>query len=251
MRHLPTLAWFELRTLLATHSTYLACILALAMNGFLYLIMLMQLSLSTNDKGPNELFFSVFWLPALFMVPMLTMRSFAEERRMGTLETLQSAPLESAELVVAKFLAAYGFYALIWTLTLAYPFIAAMVLEPEASVHLLEQGSLAGGYLFVLLSGTLFVAVGILASTLTRSQFIAGMLSFSILFLLVIGIAALRIASVELDALGFLDPQSLEYLQVFTHYEDFVRGVLDTRPVAYYLSGTFLVLALAVVALEE
>lgn len=236
----------ELRSLYVAPSTYIALTLAVTLLGFFYLLLLLNISTEAQELEPPTQFFSLFWIPVLLIVPMVTMRSFAEERRLGTIETLLSAPIHTWQIVLAKFAAAYGFYLLVWVIALAFPAISAWVInQSEFTRRVFDPGTMSGGLIFVALSGTLFVAIGIFTSSLTRSQLVAGMLSFSILFMLIIGIASLKLAQWDLQRHFWLSDALLGYLQVFDHFEDFSRGIIDSRPFAYYLSGTISVLSLA------
>lgn len=250
MKHLPTLFRHELRVLLISPSTYVAGVLALTLMGLFYYYIVIETALREQETPPTELFFATFWIPVLLIVPMLTMKSIAEERRLGTLQTLMTTPVSAAEVVAGKFLATYTFYIVLWACAAAYPVIAAWVLGWDGSGQvLLEAGALLGGYAFVCLTGTLFIAVGIFCSSLTRSQLVAGMLSFTIIFLLIIGVLAVN--AVDVEALPLLSAEGLGYIQIFAHFEDFTRGVIDTRPIVYYLSGTLLVLGLSTLIVES
>lgn len=252
MRGIYQLTRQELKNLFHSPSTYLAMVLALLLLGFFFFLTLLTVSAEAQEQMPATLFFSLFWVPVLLIVPMLTMRSFAEERRLGTIETLLTAPVQPYQVVLAKFFGAYVFYLLVWLLCLAYPFLTASVLDqPAFTEKLFAPGALLGGYIFVALSGTLFVAVGIFSSSLTRSQLVAGMLSFSILFMLIMGFAALRFLQQDTGQFPFLPQDFLAYVQVFGHFEDFSEGRLDTRPFAYYLSGSVAVLGTATLVLES
>lgn len=246
MKLLWVLIRHELKTLWISPATYIAAVLALLIMGFLYLATLFSLAGDEQEALPPTLFLSTFWVPVLLIVPMLTMRSLAEERRLGTLESLMITPVSAFAIVFSKFAAAYTFYMLVWLATLSFPWITAEILEqPDMRDRLLDPGSLIGGYFFIALSGSLFIAVGIFASSLTRSQLVAGMLSFSIIFLMIIGVAALRLIEAQGSDWAPLPVQWLEYLQIFQHFEDFSRGVVDTRPVVYYLSGTAVMLGIS------
>ncbi|NBD37624.1 MAG: ABC transporter permease [Verrucomicrobia bacterium] len=241
----------ELKNLFYSPATYLAMVLALLLMGFFFFLSLLTVSAEEQEQMPATLFFSLFWVPVLLIVPMLTMRSFAEERRLGTIETLLTAPVRPYQLVFAKFFGAYVFYLLVWLLSIAYPLLAAFVLQqPAFTEKLLAPGALIGGYTFVALSGTLFVSVGIFSSCLTRSQLVAGMLSFSILFMLIMGFAALSFLQRDTGQFPFLPGDLIAYVQVFGHFEDFSEGRLDSRPFAYYLSGTVAILGTATLILE-
>ncbi len=249
MKHFFSLLFHELRALFMATATYAATVMFLLLMGGLYIIILEDFSVAPRDNLPGQDFFQLFWLPVFFMVPLLTMKSIAEERRLGTLETLMTTPVTAAEIVLSKFLAAYFFYCALWGLTLAFPWIVSLSLDSvTAREVLLDKAVLKGGYLFIAISGLLFIAVGIFASSLTRSQLVAGMLSFSILFLLILGPPI--ILGQNLPLLGWLQ-KPLDYLHIFRFLEDFMRGVVDTRPFFYYLSTTFLILGLSGLIVES
>lgn len=242
----------EIRGLFYAPGTYLAMVLSLSLMGFFFFVTLLTVTAEEQDKLPATLFFSIFWVPVLLIVPMLTMRSFAEERRIGTIETLLTTPVRPVHLVAAKFLAAYLFYLSVWALSIAYPAITAFVVDqPDVTRLLFDSGALMGGYLFIAASGALFVAIGIFTSSLTRSQLVAGMLSFSILFMLILGVAAIRMLQFDLNGAEMVSGTVLAYFQVLEHFEDFSNGLVDTRPFFYYLSSSVAVLGLAVLVVES
>jgi len=242
----------ELRRLFFAPSTYLAMVLALSLMGFFFFLTLVSVSAEPQEQQPATLYFSLFWIPVLLLVPMLTMRSFAEERRQGTIETLLTAPIRPVHVVVAKFGAAYLFYLLVWALSLLYLVLTASFLgQPGLTERLFDQSALAGGLTFIAISGALFVSIGIFSSSLTRSQLVSGMLTFSILFMLIVGIAAIELINLNPKETLLLGDTTIAYFQVFSHFEDFSRGILDSRPFVYYLSGSIAVLALSVHVLES
>lgn len=252
MRRLLTLFHYEVRNLYASPATYVAAVLTLLVMAVWYSVVLFDFSVQGQEVAPAKLFFGFFFVPALVFVPLLTMRSVAEERRLGTLQTLLATPVTASHVVVAKFLASYGFYLLVWALALAYPAMTAYYFDqPEVTVRVLERGPLIGGFTFIALSGALFVAVGIFSSALTRSQLVAGMLCFSIIFILIVGVPVIQNTGYVPDVDLVLPDALLAYFQVPQHFQDFVRGVIDTRPVVYYLSSAVMVLGLAVFVVES
>jgi ABC-2 type transport system permease protein len=250
MKHLATLLRHELRSLFYASSTYVAAVLFLLLMAAIYYLLLSQYASDEFTVPPSEMFFQAFWLPVLFMVPLLTMRSLAEERRMHTLEALMSAPVTTMEVILSKFLAAWIFFCLLWLCTLAFPIItyygtgSSVVKE-----QLLNWPVYLGGYSYIFLSGLLFIAVGILASSLTRSQLVAGMLSSGILFILLLGPKLVGAQEIGPWADWLHDP--LQYLDTGQHRDSFVRGVLDTRPFFYYLTNSALVLSIAAMIVES
>lgn len=247
MKHFFTILGHEIRMLLVSPGTYLAAALFLALMGFQFMGILDQYSQAPQDISPAGAFFHLFWLPVLFMVPLLTMKSLAEERRQGTLETLLTTPVTTTEVVLGKYGAAYALYAAMWAGTGGF----FLILRHFAGQgRLLDPGPLEGGYLFVAVSGLLFVAVGILASALVRSQAVAGILAFTLLFALIFGSFSLAQASwIQSDSLKAVRA-AVDYGQVFRHYDDFTRGVVDLRQLLFYFSGTVLALILSILGVE-
>lgn len=160
----------------------------------------------------------------LFIAPMITMRLFAEERRQGTMELLMTSPITNAQLVLGKFLAAAGLYA-VMILTGMLNFAS---LWHYASAPPEWQPLLTGG-LALLLMGSCFLSVGIFVSTLTRNQIVAGFISFT----LFLGLWTLGWAE---DPAGGAVSQIVAYLGVTSHMDDLLKGVLDLKDVVYYLS---------------
>ena len=237
--------------LVVSAAAYSASVLFLLVMGLLYFLVLYQYDNTMQNDPPSALFFQVFWIPVVFVVPLLTMKSLSEERRHGTLETMLTTPASTFEIVLAKYFAVYFFYIALWALTLIFPWIAVHYLAPtNANSPLFDTASLMGGLLFVCISGLLYVALGILASSLTRNTLVAGMLSFSMLFVLIIG--GNVILHLPWQSVSFLTPfhAVVEYLQPFQHLEDFNHGVLDTRPLFLYASNTLLVLGITTLTVE-
>jgi ABC-2 type transport system permease protein len=173
----------------------------------------------------------------LFFIPMLTMRLFAEEKRAGTMELLLTYPIRDGEVLVGKFLAAIGLYALLLALTLLYPGIVAYFAR-------VEWGPLLTSYLGLLLIGGMFLAVGLLLSSLTENQIVAGFGTFGVLLAFwVIGWGA--------DSARGGWRTTLQYLSVTEHMDGFTRGVIDTKDLVYYASAMGLALFLTLRSLES
>ena len=247
MRHYFTILSHEIRSLLYSSSTYIAAVLFLGVMGFIFAGILELYSKAPQETPPAVMFFQLFWFPVFFIVPLLTMKSFAEERRLGTLETLLTAPVSTTEVVLGKFSAAYLFYLILWGSTLGFHYILKVYAR---DVRFLDPGPLVGGYLFIAISGLLFIALGILASALTRNQAVAGILSFTLLLGLIGGLSYIDELSV-LNTEG-MQPVKLavESLRITGHVEDFTHGVIDTRQVFFYLTGSVLALIFSILGVE-
>jgi ABC-2 type transport system permease protein len=233
------------RELIAYFSSPLAYIVLAAfllMQGYIfYLIVSFLNSPGTQAMTPLQLFFGgtlFFWLFLLFVVPVITMRLVAEERRSGTIEVLLTSPLSEAQVIAGKFIAALSFYIVLWLPTLLY----VLILKQNSTIDL---GPVASGYLGVFLLGWAFLGVGLFTSTLTNNQLIAAILSFAaMVFLFSAGLVEqLLVSSSALKA-------AFSHMNLWTQMDDFARGIVDTRHVVYQLSVGLVFLFLATKSLE-
>lgn len=251
MRNFLTLLKHEIRMLLISPPTYIAAVLFLVLMGFLYWAILRGMVDAPQDDLPVVQFFSIFWIPVFFVVPLLTMRSIAEERNTGTLETLMTTPTSSVTMVLSKFFGAYSFYMFLWLLTLGFPLITSTFFpEIDNRGHLLALEPIIGGFVFLALSGVFFISIGIFASSITRSQLVAAMFSFTAIFVAIIGGQQLGNIAQSSTELPFGLSDLVNYLQIFSHLEDFSNGVIDTRPFFYYTSTGIFFLGLSVLMTE-
>jgi ABC-2 type transport system permease protein len=191
--------------------------------------------LNVTDNVMRPLFSNISVI-LLLLMPLVTMRLFAEERRSGTIELLLTYPVRDGAVLIGKYLAALALYALMLTLTLLYPAMLAYFAR-------VEWGPLVTGYLGLLLMGSSFLAVGVFASSLTENQIVASMTTFGVLLIFwVIGWSA--------DYAGGPWGKLLTHLSILEHYDSFAKGVLDTKDVIYYLNFTILALFLTLRSLE-
>ncbi|HBB40774.1 MAG: ABC transporter permease [Nitrospirae bacterium CG18_big_fil_WC_8_21_14_2_50_70_55] len=182
----------------------------------------------TAQQGIIAPLFSSLAVILLLVLPLLTMRLLAEERARGTYELLLTAPVNLTAIVAGKFLAALALYTALLGMSGVWPAYTATLLP-------LDWGAVAAGYLGLWLMGAVFIAVGLLASSLTQHQLIAALAGFAILLLSwVIGWAGHNVEG-EQAAL-------LKYLSLLDHLENFFQGVIDTRDVVYFASFTGLAL---------
>lgn len=247
MRHYFTNLSHEVRTLLYSPSTYIAAVFFLGVMGFIFSSILDIYSKSPQETPPAVVFFQFFWFPVLFMVPLLTMKTIADERRQGTLETLLTTPVSTAEVVLGKFTAAYLFYLLLWASTIGFHYLLQL---HARDARFLDSGPLIGGYLFIAVSGLLFIAIGVLASSMTRSQPVAGIFTVVLLILVILAPRYLSEISVLNHAAFTPLKTALDALQVPSHVEDFTRGVVDTRQLFYYVTGSTLALIFSILGVE-
>jgi ABC-2 type transport system permease protein len=249
MRGFSAIARHEMFVLLISPATYVAGFFFLLLMWLIYWLVLKDLP---SEDLPASSFFQLFWLPVLFMVPLLTMRSIAEERRMGTLESTLTTPTTPLAVVLGKFAGVYAVYLVFWALALGYPLLAAaQVPEGSANFSFAGGSQLTGGFLFVAVSGTMYIAAGIFASSLTRSQLVAAMLCFAILFMVILGEQLLFTYSGAQAIVPERWQPILDYFRTFRQLEDFSRGIVDTRPFALYFTSAAVLLGIAVVIVER
>ena len=247
MKHFFTLLSHEVRMLLVSPSTYIAAVLFLGIMGFVFTGILETYSAGPQELSPAYVFFQLFSLPVLFMVPLLTMKCLAEERRLGTIETLLTTPVTTTEVVLGKYGAAYLLYMSLWASTAGFFYILKKF---SGEAHFIDVGPLVGGYLFVGVSGLFFIAIGVFASSLSRNQAVAGILGFTMLFGVIVGGRYLTEAPwLNRDVL-YPIKAAVDYSNVWAHFDDFTRGVIDTRQLLFYLSGTVLALIFSILGVE-
>jgi ABC-2 type transport system permease protein len=160
----------------------------------------------------------------LFVLPLITMRTYSEEKRSGTIELLLTSPLTDFEIIMGKFLGAMALYASMLAITLIHMALLASYANPRP-----EWRILVTGYIGLLLMGGCFISVGLLISSMTKNQIVSGMITFAVFLLLwVINWVA-----------SFVGPTTqtvLNYLSITEHFDDFTKGILDTKHLVYYFS---------------
>jgi ABC-2 type transport system permease protein len=158
----------------------------------------------------------------LLVAPALTMRLLAEEQRSGTIELLLTAPVRDWEVVGGKYLASLTLFLTMVALTLYYPLILMAFGNPDLGV-------LAASYIGVILLGGSFLSLGLLASSLTQNQVVAAMISFGlILSLWLVGFLSGVVTGPGADI--------VDYISIVAHYGDFMKGIVASKDVIYYLS---------------
>ncbi len=228
MTNLAALTSRELKAFWYSPIAYVVGALFLALQGWVFWLLLVVMSDPRVDPGVSmaQFFFGgtfFFWFSMLLMAPLMTMRTFSEEKRTGTIELLLTAPVTDAEVVLSKFLGAWTAYILLWLSTALF-FLLLRFFTP------FDWGPVLTGYLGTWMLGAVLLAVGVLASSLTRNQVIAAVLSFVVILLLF---------SIGLLDLFVRDPDTKEmitYLSLMDHLQSFAKGVLDTRPIVFYTS---------------
>jgi len=195
-----------------------------------------QTRLNLNDFVISPLLHNLS-VVLVILIPVITMRSFAEEKRSGTYELLMTSPLSITEVVAGKFLGAFAFLLVMLGLTGVYPLILLAYGNPEL-------GIIAAGYLGLLLLGTAFVTVGLLTSSFTENQIIAAVSCLVILLLF-------YVISWPAETAGPVLGGILKYLSLTEHFSEMVKGVIDTKDLVYFLSVVVLALFLTQRSVES
>ncbi|MDW8282787.1 MAG: Gldg family protein [Myxococcales bacterium] len=246
MRAAWALAKRELFSYFLSPISYVVAALFLVVHGYSFFLLCQILQARAASTGAvMQYFFGgtfLYWLFLMFVVSVLTMRLIAEERQHGTLEPLLSAPVREGAVIVGKYLGALAFYLFLWAPTLAY---VALLRAHAGDAAALDPGPIAAGYLGTLLIGASSLAVGLLASTLTRSLVLSAVLSFCLLSLLLL-VGMLADLYVKHEVLR----QVLLYVNLFYHMEELGRGIVDSRRVVLHLSLAAAVLLAAARALR-
>lgn len=182
-------------------------------------------------------FIGTYVLPIL--TPMLTMGIYAEERKRGTMEMLMTSPITELQIVVGKYLASLAFLCVMLAPTLIYYVIVGMYSDPA-----LPWKIVFSGYLGLFLLGAVLLAIGAFISSLTENQIIAGVVTFVLFLTLLFIDLSVRDSSTALA-------ESVKYLSILQHYQEFSQGVIDTTNVIFYLSGIVLGLFLTLRSLDS
>ena len=251
MNNVLAIAHKELKSYFASPIAYIVIGFSAILFGWFFVNLLYyfdrtQMQAGSGFQGPqainvNEIMISPLFLNVsvilLFTLPLITMRTYAEEKRSGTIELLLTSPLTDLQIVMGKFLGGLVLYGAMLAVTLVHMAILFVYGNPE-------WRPIATGYLGLILMGACFLSLGLFVSSLTRNQIIAGMVTFAVflMFWVVNWIAT------------FMGPTSqavLNYLSITEHLNDFARGVIDTKHVVYYLSFIAFSLFLTVRAVDS
>lgn len=245
MSNILAIAHKELKSYFASPIAYIVIgLFALTFGFFFYSLLLyfdrtsMQMmglggptSVNVNEQLIRPVFLNAM-VVFLFILPMVTMRTYAEEKRTGTIELLLTAPLTDWQIILGKFLGAMALYAAMLAVTLVHIGLLFAFGQPDVLPILTT-------YLGVLLMGGCFIAVGLLISSMTKNQIVAATITF-VVFLM------LWIINWVSSFTGPRTQEVLNYLSITEHLDDFTRGILDTKHLVYYVSfiafGLFLTL---------
>jgi len=236
MRNVIAIAQKELKSYFSSPIAYITIGFFALLYGYFYIAILayfvrQSMQMNQFQGGPQALNINQVLIRQLlqnvtililFIMPMITMRTYSEEKRSGTIELLLTSPLTDFQIILGKFLGALALWAIMLAVSLIHIGLLFVYGNPEWK-------PIASAYLGLLLLGGCFISVGLFISSLTKNQIVAGMVTFAVfLFLWVITWIG-----------GFSGPtiDSLtQYLSIIDHYDDFGKGVIDTTHLIYYVS---------------
>ena len=227
-----TVAKREIRTYFNSPIAYIVITVFMLLSGYLFFS-----SLFIERQAELRSYFNLMPLLLSFIVPAMAMRLIAEEKASGSLEMLITMPVRDWQVIVGKFLAGMALLAAMVGLTLFYA-VTVMLVGP------LDKGPAIGGYLGILLVGGAYMAIGVMASTLTRNQIVAFIIGFAISFSLYLFYRLVPFMPESLRPM-------LAYLSVESHFDGMSRGIIDSRDVIYYLSVMVVSLVIATLSLES
>ncbi len=246
MKIFLTLLRRELAAFFLSVTGYVIIASVALLTGLSFVVLIAGVGNNPFTAPVTEMFYSTFyfWLVVLLVSPVITMRLFALEKSSGTFETLMTTPVGDLQVVAAKFAAAIIFYTVTWLPMLVCLFIVRHFTNQPGA---LDAGTLGGTCAGIFSSGCLFLAMGCFASSLTRSQVVAAMVSLAagVILFIVAYLAQATLAGEQWQA------QVLKYFDLFGQMENFTRGVVDTRVVIFYASTTFFFLFLTLRAVES
>jgi ABC-2 type transport system permease protein len=233
MRNVLAIAGKEMRGYFASPIAYIVLgFFALVFGWFFYvpLAFFNRQSMQMAGSGMNisqmliTPVFSNATVVMLFLLPAITMRTYSEEKRSGTIELLLTSPLTDTQIILGKFLGAMGLYASMLALTVVHMAILFAFTDPNP-----DWKPVASAYLGLLLMGGSFISIGLLISSLTKNQVVAAIATFVVFLMLWV-----------INWIGtFVGPTTqaiLNQLSLTDHFDDFARGVIDTKHLVFYLS---------------
>jgi gliding motility-associated transport system permease protein len=236
MRNIAAIAQKELKSYFASPIAYIVLGFWAFMYGWFFVTMLnffvrQSMQMSQFMQGPSavnvnqQLIRPVLQnvtILLLFLMPMVTMRTYAEEKRSGTIELLLTSPLTDFQIIMGKFLGALALWAVMLAVSLIHIGLLFVYGRPEWK-------PIVTAYVGLLLMGGAFISLGLFISSLTKNQIVAGVVTFMVFLLLWVLNWIGSFSGPTIDKLT-------EYLSIINHYDDFGKGVLDTTHIIYYLS---------------
>ena len=237
MRKFLTLLGREIRSYFYSPIAYIVLVFFLLVSGVDFYFQISFMNQRAVPYSVQEAFFNsvFFWFAFVLIFPLITMRLFAEEYKLGTIEPLMTAPVRDWQVVLSKYFGALFFYIVLWIPTALYFVIFQTITHQPAAG---SNGAYLGGYLMILLLGMFYLSIGCFASVLTKNQIVAAIISFATITLLFfLGLVSFILLDVSSET-----RQLLGYFSAIEQMGTLSRGQIDTRPMVLYLSMTIVML---------
>ncbi|WP_438422910.1 gliding motility-associated ABC transporter substrate-binding protein GldG [Aquimarina macrocephali] len=233
----------EINTFFSSAVGYLVIAIFLILNGLFLWVFKGQFNILDSGFADLSPFFQIAPWILLFLIPAVTMRSFAEEKKQGTLEVLITKPIKNWQLVLGKYLGSLSLILIALIPSLLYIVAIYQLGNPIGN---LDIGSTMGSYIALLLLAAAYTAMGIFSSSITNNQIVAFLISLFLCFIFYFGFSGL----VDYNLLGAMNT-IVEQLGMQLHYERMSRGILDTRDIFYFLSSILLFVILTIIVLKK
>jgi ABC-2 type transport system permease protein len=246
MRKFFTLLAREIRSYFYSPIAYIVLVFFLLISGVDFYFQISFMNQRPVPYSVEEAFFNsvFFWFAFVLVFPLITMRLFSEEFKLGTIEPLMTAPVRDWQVVLAKYFGALFFYIVLWIPTAFYFVIFQAITHQSAAA---SSGAYLGAYLMLLLLGMFYLSIGCFASVLTKNQIVAAIISFATITLLFfLGLVSFILLDVSSET-----RQLLGYFSAIEQMGTLSRGQIDTRPIVLYLSLTIVMLTFTYQAFQS
>jgi ABC-2 type transport system permease protein len=231
----------EIRSFLSSIIGYVFILIYLIVSGLFHWVISQDTNLLQGTEADLIPFFNLSPFIFLILIPAITMRSIAEERRTGTIELLFTRPISDLQILLAKYFAGVTLLVIAIIPTIVYYFSMFYLGKP---VGIIDSGATITSYIGLILLGATFIAIGIFASAITSSQIVAFILGMFMCWVFYDGLTLIG----SFNLMGSFD-SIIQYCGMTYHYDSIKRGVIDTSDIVYFISliGVFIFAALTVI----
>jgi ABC-2 type transport system permease protein len=233
----------EIRGFFSSLTGYVVMVVFLLLTSLFMWVFSGQMNILENGYASMDTLFSLAPWVFLFLVPAISMRMFAEEKRSGTLELLFTRPVREFEIVLAKFSAAWALVILSIVPTLLFYVSVYLLGSPPGN---LDIGGTWGSYIGLVFLGGIYAAIGVFSSSLTENQIVAFILAVLFSFLFYLGFSFISSVASSGEWVSIIEKFGIDY-----HYQSVSRGVIDSRDVVYFLSVIILFLFFTKTSLQS
>lgn len=234
MRNIWIIAKKEIKQFFVSFVAYIILFFFLLLGGYYFYSYIINIR---DGMVIMPYFLKFLGFISFICTPFITMRVFSEEKKMGTIELLITSPLKEIEIVLGKFLGTLLFYLIYLSFSLFYLLIIIAFSRPDYGVVL-------AGYLGFILLESAYISIGILISAMTKNQIVSGVVTLIfLLFFWIVSWIASSLPNIAGEILG--------YFSFLNHYEEFTKGIIDTKHIIFYISIIFINLFLTVRLLEN